>query len=85
MHDPKLFSELSEIVRDVAQIPLEMIITPHTRFADDLGIDSFDMVGIVFAIQDRFGIDVSEEDVLALVELSQLVSYVAKCRNSQAA
>ena len=43
---------------------------------EDLGADSLDSVVLVLAIEDRFGIDVPDEDVEELRTVQQLVEYI---------
>ena len=43
---------------------------------EDLGADSLDSVVLVLAIEDRFGIDVPDEDVEELQTVQQLVEYI---------
>ena len=85
MSDSALIAELAEIVRQVAMTPPEVAITAETRLAEDLGVDSFDMVGIVFSIQDRYGLKVREEDMPALATIAALASYIARRGKSEAA
>jgi acyl carrier protein len=73
---------MSDIAREViAQIaavlgaPIEHI-TRDTLLARDLGADSLASVALVLAIEDRFSIDLPDEEVEQLQTVQQLVEYV---------
>lgn len=73
---------MSDIAREViAQIanvlgaPAESI-TRDATLARDLGADSLDSVVLVLAIEDRFTIDLPDEDVEQLRTVQQLIEYV---------
>ena len=51
-------------------------ITPDMRLDRDLGADSLDSVSLVLALEDRFGIDMPDEDVEQLRTVQQWVEYV---------
>lgn len=51
-------------------------ITRDASFADDLGADSLDSVALVLAIEDRFAIDMPDEDMEQLRTVQQLIEYV---------
>jgi acyl carrier protein len=51
-------------------------ITPDARLAGDLGADSLDCIALVMAIEDRFAIDMPDEEVEQLRTVQQLIEYV---------
>lgn len=51
-------------------------IAPDAWLSRDLGADSLDSVTLVLAIEDRFAIDLPDEDVEQLRSVRQLVEYV---------
>jgi acyl carrier protein len=73
---------MSDIAREViAQIaavvgaPAERI-TRDAALGRDLGADSLDSVMLVLALEDRFAIDLPDEDVEQLRTVQQLIDYV---------
>lgn len=40
----------------------ESEVTPEAHFIDDLGADSLDTVELVMALEEEFGIEISDED-----------------------
>jgi acyl carrier protein len=85
MTDATLVAELADMVRTIAEIPPGVAITAESRFSEDLGVDSLDMVAIVFSVQDRYGIKIGEDDLPALGGMSELASYVSHRQASAAA
>ena len=55
-------------------------VTPEAHFIDDLGADSLDTVELVMALEEEFGIEISDEDA----EKIQTVGDVAKYIDEQA-
>ena len=51
-------------------------ITPETNIMDDLGADSLDVVELLMAIEETFGVAVPDEDVPGLKTIQDIVSYV---------
>ena len=41
----------------------EAQVTPEANFADDLDADSLDLVGLVMALEEEFGVTVEEEEL----------------------
>ena len=67
-----------EVTTQIAAIlgaPLERI-TPDARLAQDLRADSLDSVSLVLAIEDRFAIDMPDEEVEQLRTVQQMIEYV---------
>lgn len=52
------------------------IIGLNTKLRDDLGIDSFGYVEMIFEIKDKFGVEIKDEDAKSLVKLGDIVEYL---------
>jgi len=48
-----------------------------TRLADDLGLDSLDVLGAKLGVEDEFGIDIPDAEVEALTTVGAWEDYVA--------
>ena len=76
------FPSMSNIAREViAQIAAVLgdqpeLITADALLVQDLGADSLDSVSLVLAIEDRFAIDMPDEEVEQLRTVRQLIDYV---------
>ncbi len=51
-------------------------VTPSSSFTEDLGADSLDVVQVVMALEDEFGIDIPDEDVEAMRTVQNAVDYI---------
>jgi acyl carrier protein len=51
-------------------------VTPEAKFIEDLGADSLDIVELVMALEEEFGIDVSDEEAEKLLSVGDVVRYV---------
>lgn len=51
-------------------------VKPEATFVDDLGADSLDVVELVMALEEEFGIEISDEDAEKLVSVQQAVNYI---------
>ena len=53
-------------------------ISEDTNIIDDLGADSIDIVELLMAIEENFGITVPDEDVAGLHTVKDIMDYVEK-------
>lgn len=51
-------------------------VTPEASFIDDLGADSLDIVELVMALEDKFGIEIPDEDVEKMRTVKDAIDYV---------
>jgi acyl carrier protein len=52
-------------------------ITRESSLFDDLGADSLDWVTLIMALEDRFAVDIPDEDAAELRTVKQVSDYVA--------
>ncbi len=57
-------------------------VTTEASFTDDLGADSLDIVELVMAFEEEFGIDIPDEDAEKIARVKDAVSYIEQ--NSKA-
>lgn len=51
------------------------LITPEAKLEEDLGADSLDLVEIIMAVEEEFGIDIPDEHAEKLQTVQQLADY----------
>ena len=51
-------------------------ITAEAKFHDDLGFDSIDDVEMVMEVEDRFGLDISDEEAEKIKTVGQAAAFV---------
>ncbi len=54
----------------------EQEVKPQASFVDDLGADSLDVVELVMALEEEFGLEISDEDAEKLLSVQQAVDYI---------
>lgn len=54
----------------------EQEVRPGATFVDDLGADSLDVVELVMALEEEFGLEISDEDAEKLSSVEQAVEYI---------
>ena len=77
MNDQEILAGLGEIVEEIAGVPADEV-TPSKSFVDDLDIDSLSMVEIAVAAQDKFGVEIPDDQLKDLSTVQDVVNYVAK-------
>lgn len=55
-------------------------VTPEASFLKDLGGDSLDVVELVMALEDEFGITISDEDVAQIATVHDAILYVENAK-----
>ena len=53
-------------------------VTESASFQEDLGADSLDVVELVMALEDEFGIDIPDEEVGEIKTVGDAVAYIEK-------
>lgn len=51
-------------------------ITPDKRLVEDLGMDSFASIELLFELEDKIGIEVPEADAPNLRTVENIISYI---------
>jgi acyl carrier protein len=77
MTEQEIQTGLGEIVDEVAGVPAAEV-TPDKSFVDDLDIDSLSMVEIAVAAQDKFGVEIPDEQLKDLKTVQDVVDYVKR-------
>jgi 3-oxoacyl-[acyl-carrier-protein] synthase-3 len=77
MTDQEILSGLAEIIEEIAGTPANEV-TPEANFVDDLDIDSLSMVEIAVAAQDKFGVEIPDEQLKDLKTVQDVVNFVSK-------
>ena len=68
-----------EKIRDVLAKQFELdpdTITLSTNLIDDIGADSLDVVELIMALEDEFGIKISDEDAVKLDTVGRICDYL---------
>jgi acyl carrier protein len=77
MTQEEILAGLSEIIDEIAGVPAEEV-TPEKTFVDDLDIDSLSMVEIAVAAQDKFGVEIPDDQLKDLKTVQDVIDYVGR-------
>jgi acyl carrier protein len=77
MTEQEILEGLGEIVEEIAGVPAADV-TPGKSFVDDLDIDSLAMVEIAVAAQDKFGVEIPDDQLKDLATVQDVVNFVSK-------
>jgi acyl carrier protein len=77
MSDEEILTGLAEIIDEVAGVPADQV-TPEKTFVDDLDIDSLSMVEIAVAAQDKFGVEIPDDQLKDLKTVQDVIDYVKR-------
>jgi len=77
MTQQEILAGLSEIIDEIAGVPANEV-TPEKTFVDDLDIDSLSMVEIAVAAQDKFGVEIPDDQLKDLKTVQDVIDYVGR-------
>ena len=52
-------------------------VTPEAVFIDDLGADSLDLVELIMAMEEEFGMEIADEDAEKLRTVQDVISFIS--------
>ena len=69
------FEKIRDII--VEQLGVEPgEVTPDSRFIDDLGADSLDIVGLIMALEEEFDMEIPDEEAEKISTVGDVVEYL---------
>ncbi len=78
IHDFKeiaMFEKVKQILVDELQIE-EDLITPDAELSNDLGINSIELADLVMICEDKFDVEISDENIGQFVTIRDVVNYL---------
>ena len=75
MADDADFETFKKCTVDVLQVAPEQV-TMEAKFGDDLDADSLDLVELVMALEEEFGVEVPEEELEGIETVGQAYDLV---------
>jgi acyl carrier protein len=72
------------VERRVIEIIVEQLgvseeeVTLEASFIDDLGADSLDLVELIMAMEEEFGVEISDEDAEKIQTVQDVVNYISE-------
>ena len=72
-----LNQEMIDIIVEQLSVEKDKVV-PEASFVDDLGADSLDLVELIMAMEEKFDIEIPDEDAETIVTVQDAVNYVTK-------
>ncbi|HOL22496.1 MAG TPA: acyl carrier protein [bacterium] len=77
MERSEIFDKVKLIISEKLGVSTSAI-TEGASFIDDLGADSLDTVELVMELEEKFGIDIPDEDAEKIRTVKDAVDYIEK-------
>ena len=74
--DQELFARFRKCAVEVLSVE-ESAVVPEANFGDDLDADSLDLVELVMALEEEFGVEVPEEELEGVETVGQAYDLIA--------
>ena len=71
-----VFERVRDVIMEQLGIEDESSITTATTFIDDLGADSLDVVELIMALEEEFGMEIPETEAEKIVSVGDVVEYI---------
>ena len=75
MPSAEMESRLKKIVADRLGCE-ESAIVPSARFAEELKADSLDLVELIMALEEEFGVDIPDESAEKILTVGDAMAYI---------
>ncbi|WP_080332670.1 acyl carrier protein [Helicobacter pylori] len=76
-NDTNLFETIQAVIAEQLNVDAAQV-TPEAKFVKDLGVDSLDIVELIMALEERFGIEIPDEQAEKIVNVGDVMRYIEK-------
>ncbi len=70
-----MFEEIKNTLEEELDVPGE-IITPDAEFINDLKLNSLELADLAVLCEERFGVEIEEQDIHTIITVGDLVEYL---------
>ena len=71
-----MFEKIKSILVDELQLN-ESDITPEAELVNDLGINSLELADLVMVCEEKFNIEIKDEDIRKFLTVGEIVEYLS--------
>ena len=71
----EVFDRFQKCAVEVLAVDASQVV-PDAKFGDDLDADSLDLVELVMALEEEFGLEISDEDAEKLSTVKHAMDYI---------
>lgn len=72
-----MFEEIKKILVDELQVE-EKLVTPEAELINDLGINSLELADLILLCEDKFSIEIKDEDIHNFLTVADVVDFLSK-------
>ncbi|MGN8475621.1 acyl carrier protein, partial [Helicobacter pylori] len=76
-NDTNLFETIRAVIAEQLGIDVSQV-TPEAKFVKDLGVDSLDIVELIVALEEKFNIEIPDEQAEKVVNVGDAMRYIEK-------
>ncbi|BAO98234.1 acyl carrier protein [Helicobacter pylori] len=70
-----LFEDIQAVIAEQLNVDTAQV-TPEAEFVKDLGADSLDVVELIMALEEKFNIEIPDEQAEKIVNVGDVVKYI---------
>ncbi|MGL2453834.1 acyl carrier protein [Helicobacter pylori] len=70
-----LFEDIQAVIAEQLNVDAAQV-TQEAEFVKDLGADSLDVVELIMALEEKFGIEIPDEQAEKIVNVGDVVKYI---------
>ena len=71
----QILADLADIVNDITGVE-QSEVTEEKAFTDDLDVDSLSMVEIIYSCEEKFGVEIPDEESKNIKTVGDAVNYI---------
>ena len=76
MDQAEVTERIISVVKNFDQVDPNKV-TPETKFVEDLGLDSLDVVEVVMAIEDEFAVEIPDIEADKISSIAEAIDYIS--------
>jgi acyl carrier protein len=73
-----VFDEVVEVISKTLKGVDTSSVTMETKFEEDLGVDSLDLVELIMELEEHYDVTIPDEDAQSISSVGHVVAYIEK-------